>query len=51
MPRRSIYDLAALAAVAGLTLMMLGVGARMLTYRPETPPWTDTAPAAELTAE
>ena len=51
MPRRSIYDLAALAAVAGLTLMLFGVGWRMLTYRPETPPETDTAPARELTAE
>ena len=49
MPRRSIYDLAALAAVAALTLMMLGVGWRMATYRPETPPEPDAAQA--LTAE
>ena len=49
MPRRSIYDLAALAAVAALTLMMLGVGWRMATYRPETPPEQDAAQA--LTAE
>lgn len=51
MPRKSIYHLAALALTAGLVLMMLGVGARMLTYRPELPPETDTAPAPELTAE
>ena len=51
MPRKSIYHLAALAAAAGLVLMMLGVGVRMLTYRPALPPETDTAPAPALTAE
>ena len=51
MPRKSVYDLAALAVAAGLVLMMLGVGVRMLTYRPELPPEVDTAPAPELTSE
>lgn len=51
MSRKSVYHLAALAVVAGLAVMMLGVGARMLTYRPETPPEADPSPAQELTPE
>lgn len=51
MPRKSVYDLAAMLVAAGLVFMLFAVGYRMGTYRPETPPETDAAPGQELTPE
>lgn len=52
MPRKSLYDYAALAVVAALILMMLSIFSQMLTCRAESAPEAETedAPAAEASA-
>ena len=50
MPRKSIYDVAALAVVIYLAAMALGVGARMLSS-PVEPTTEGGTPAAQLEAE
>ena len=43
MPRKSLYDYAALALVAALAAFMLGIFSRMLNDRPEPPSRTDVS--------